>query len=77
MASETVPTGLQQEIAVQRSRLFNAVCALAVLAGAGLYIEGALNNGPADSLAGATIAGIGTVFLYRHRGQNPSQPHNS
>jgi len=63
----------EQQVALQQSRLFKLTCKLIVLAGAGLYLEGALNNAPADSLAGIAVAGIATIVYSRHRGQTLSQ----
>jgi hypothetical protein len=73
MANEPIHPGLKHEIVLQSNKVLRLVCELIVFAGVGLYIEGVASYGPADALAGVAVAGIGTVFLYRHAGQNQSQ----
>ncbi len=73
MANETAPTSLKHEISLQQSRLFKIACELVVLAGAGLYLEGGLNKGPADAVAGIATAAIGAVVYFSHGEKNPSQ----
>lgn len=73
MDKETNQANLRHEISLQQSRLFRVACELIVLAGAGLYLEGALTNGPADSLAGIATAAIGAVVYFSHGEKNPSK----
>lgn len=78
MANETIPTdsALEQEVVLQQNGLTRLACKLIVLAGAGLYIEGALNNAPADSLAGIAAASIAAVVYSRHPDKIPHNVRN-
>jgi len=73
MANELVSTdsALRQEVVLQQNGLVRLVCKLIVLAGAGLYIEGALNNAPADSLAAIAAVSIAAVVYSRHPDKTP------
>lgn len=71
-------SALGQEVVLQQNRLFSFVSRLIVLGGAGLYIEGAFNDAPKDSLAGlAAIGVVATVVYSRHRRQTPQNVRNS
>lgn len=50
----------------QGSWLLNTVTKASVAGGAAMYVEGAVNNGPADALAGAAVAGIAVAVYATH-----------
>ncbi|MCL6096922.1 MAG: hypothetical protein M1444_04580 [Patescibacteria group bacterium] len=74
MANEAVPadSALEQEVILEQNGLTRLACKLVILAGAGLYIEGAINNAPSDSIAGVAAASIAVVVYLRHP-DKPSQ----
>ena len=72
-----VNNSLRQEVALQQNRLFKLACKLIVLAGAGLFVEGVLSNGPADSLAGVAAAGVAAIVYFSPRGKILHNARNS